>query len=89
LVLYYYRGMNQAQIGKHFGVSQMQVSRLLARALGYLRPRIFGQPDRATGTVAPRIGLSDPASRPRRPGRAPAESGPAAPEPDNLRARAS
>jgi RNA polymerase sigma-B factor len=43
VVLYYYRGMTQAQIGQELGLSQMRVSRLLARALGYLRPRLFGQ----------------------------------------------
>ena len=42
-MLYYYRGMTQAQIGQELGLSQMRVSRLLARALGYLRPRLFGQ----------------------------------------------
>jgi RNA polymerase sigma-B factor len=45
VVLYYYRGMTQAQIGQQLGLSQMQISRLLARALGYLRLRLFGQPE--------------------------------------------
>jgi RNA polymerase sigma-B factor len=44
VVLRYYRGMTQAQIGQQLGISQMQVSRLLARALRYLRPRLTGQP---------------------------------------------
>ena len=30
------------EIGERIGVSQMQVSRLLSRALGYLRPRLLG-----------------------------------------------
>jgi RNA polymerase sigma-B factor len=34
--------MTQAQIGKQLGISQMQVSRLLSHALGYLRPRVLG-----------------------------------------------
>jgi RNA polymerase sigma-B factor len=50
VVLRYYRGMTQAQIGQQLGISQMQVSRLLARALGYLRPRLFGQPEYVPGT---------------------------------------
>ena len=45
LVLYYYRGMTQARIGQQLGLSQVQVSRLLAQALDYLRPRLFGQPE--------------------------------------------
>jgi len=28
--------------GQQLGISQMQVSRLLGRALGYLRPRLLG-----------------------------------------------
>ena len=59
VVLRYYRGMTQAQIGQQLGISQVQVSRLLARALGYLRPRLFGQPGFVTDAVlgpAPRAG---------------------------------
>ncbi len=48
LVLRFYGDMTQAQIGRELGVSQMQVSRLLARALGYLRPRILGLDEHAT-----------------------------------------
>jgi RNA polymerase sigma-B factor len=51
VVLSYYRGMTQAQIGQQLGISQMQVSRLLARALAYLRPRLFGQPEYVTEVV--------------------------------------
>jgi RNA polymerase sigma-B factor len=42
LVMRFYGDMTQAQIGAHFGISQMQVSRLLAHALGYLRERVLG-----------------------------------------------
>ena len=45
LILRFYRDMTQAQIGQQLGVSQMQVSRLLAQALSYLRPHVLGQPD--------------------------------------------
>ncbi len=51
VVLYYYRGMSQAQIGQQFGISQMQVSRLLARTLGYLRSRLLGSP--GTTSITP------------------------------------
>ena len=64
VVLYYYRGMTQAQIGQHVGLSQMQVSRLLAGALGYLRPRLFGQPDYVTGAEASAQDLTGAPSRP-------------------------
>jgi RNA polymerase sigma-B factor len=46
LVMRFYGEMTQAQIGHQPGISQMQVSRLLARALGYLRPRLLGLQDR-------------------------------------------
>jgi len=42
LFLRFYEGLTQVQIGEQLGVSQMQVSRLIAHALGYLRPRLFG-----------------------------------------------
>jgi RNA polymerase sigma-B factor len=61
VVLYYYRGMTQAQIGQQLGLSQIQVSRLLARALGYLRPRLFGRTGFVAGAVvgaAPRTGAA-------------------------------
>jgi RNA polymerase sigma-B factor len=66
LVLYYYRGLTQAQIGQQLGISQMQVSRELAGALSYLRPRLFGQPGRVADAVhspAPRTGFTGAASR--------------------------
>jgi RNA polymerase sigma-B factor len=37
LAMRFYGNMTQAEIGERLGVSQMHVSRLLARALGYLR----------------------------------------------------
>jgi len=41
LLLRFYGNMTQAEIGKHLGISQMHVSRLLADALGYLRERLL------------------------------------------------
>ena len=45
LVMRFYGDLTQAQIGVQLGVSQMQVSRILTSALGYLRPRVFGLPE--------------------------------------------
>jgi RNA polymerase sigma-B factor len=45
LALRFYGDLTQSQVGQQLGISQMQVSRLLAHALGYLRPRVTGQPD--------------------------------------------
>jgi RNA polymerase sigma-B factor len=42
LVMRFYGEMTQAEIGQKLGISQMHVSRLLAHALGYLRPRLLG-----------------------------------------------
>jgi RNA polymerase sigma-B factor len=53
LVMRFYHEMTQAQIGLHLGISQMQVSRLLAHALGYLRMRLFGESDRLASYEAP------------------------------------
>jgi RNA polymerase sigma-B factor len=47
LVLHFYDGMTQTQIGRQFGISQMHVSRLIAHALGYLRERMSGLQSRA------------------------------------------
>jgi RNA polymerase sigma-B factor len=49
LLLRYHGGLTQAQIGKQLGLSQMQISRLLAHALGYLRPRVLGLDDSRDG----------------------------------------
>jgi RNA polymerase sigma-B factor len=49
LLLRFYSGMTQAEVGLQLGISQMHVSRLLAHALGYLRPRLLGLEDCASG----------------------------------------
>jgi RNA polymerase sigma-B factor len=41
LLMRFYGSMTQDQIGRQLGLSQMQVSRLLSHALGYLRPRLL------------------------------------------------
>lgn len=43
LLMRFHQDMTQAQIGQQLGLSQMQVSRLLAHALGYLRQRLLTQ----------------------------------------------
>jgi RNA polymerase sigma-B factor len=48
LLMRFYCGMTQDQIGQRLGLSQMQVSRLLGHALRYLRPRLLGFDERAT-----------------------------------------
>jgi RNA polymerase sigma-B factor len=78
VVLYYYRGMTQAHIGQQLGLSQMQVSRLLARALGYLRPRLFGRIEFATDALVapvPRTGTAGAAPRQRQAVGAPTPNG--------------
>jgi len=47
LLMRFYSGMTQDQIGRRLGLSQMQVSRLLGHALRYLRPRLLGFDERA------------------------------------------
>ncbi len=42
LAMRFYGNMTQTEIGERLGISQMHVSRLLARALGYLRDRVLG-----------------------------------------------
>jgi RNA polymerase sigma-B factor len=42
LLMRFYCGMTQDKIGQQLGISQIQVSRLLGGALGYLRPRLLG-----------------------------------------------
>jgi RNA polymerase sigma-B factor len=41
LTMRFYGNMTQAEIGDRLGISQMHVSRLLARALRYLRGRLL------------------------------------------------
>jgi RNA polymerase sigma-B factor len=48
LLMRFYCGMTQDQIGQRLGISQMQVSRLLGHALHYLRPRLLGFDEPAT-----------------------------------------
>jgi len=47
LLMRFYGGMTQDKIGQQLGISQIQVSRLLGRALGYLRPRLLGRDEAA------------------------------------------
>ena len=55
LNLRFYGNLTQAEIGQRLGISQMHVSRLLTRALGYLRDQLTSEP--GGGTAAAR-GLS-------------------------------
>ena len=41
LLMDFYGGMRQTEIGRQLGISQMHVSRLRAHALGYLRTRLL------------------------------------------------
>jgi RNA polymerase sigma-B factor len=45
LVMRFYGNLTQAEIGTRLGISQMHVSRLLARALGHLRSRLLDTAD--------------------------------------------
>jgi RNA polymerase sigma-B factor len=61
--------MTQAQIGQQLGISQMHVSRLLAHALGYLRPRLLGLPQHPSSVglaAAPGLDLTGAAAHRRR-----------------------
>jgi RNA polymerase sigma-B factor len=64
LVMRFFRGMTQTEIGVELGVSQMQVSRLLAGILGELRTRLADSgsdcdtPGPATVTCAPSVPVS-------------------------------
>jgi RNA polymerase sigma-B factor len=48
LLMRFHQDMTQAQIGQQLGISQMQVSRLSAHALGYLRQRLLSQQKHAS-----------------------------------------
>jgi RNA polymerase sigma-B factor len=52
LLLRFYGNLTQAEIGERLGISQMHVSRLLARALSHLRERLTGRDQDAVGTAA-------------------------------------
>ena len=41
LVMRFYGNLTQSEIGERLGISQMHVSRLLARALGHLKNRLL------------------------------------------------
>jgi RNA polymerase sigma-B factor len=49
--------MTQAQIGQQLGISQMHVSRLSTRALGYLRQRVVGRQERPAGLTRDDAGI--------------------------------
>ena len=48
LLMDFYDGMPQNEIGRRLGISQMHVSRLRARALGYLRSRLLDLAEQAS-----------------------------------------
>ena len=60
LALRFYGNLTQGEIGQRLGISQMHVSRLLARALAYLRDKLTGDP--GGGPVTPRDLGAGPAS---------------------------
>ena len=51
LNLRFYGNLTQAEIGQRLGISQMHVSRLLTRALAYLRHQLTSEPGRSTVTA--------------------------------------
>jgi len=62
LTLRFYGNMTQEQIGERLGVSQMQVSRLLRRALELLHDRLTAIPGTGTdGAAAPGEASGEPA----------------------------
>ncbi|MGH3158385.1 MAG: SigB/SigF/SigG family RNA polymerase sigma factor [Streptosporangiaceae bacterium] len=52
LLLRFYGNLTQAEIGERLGISQMHVSRLLARALDFLRQRLSGEERDSHGRAA-------------------------------------
>jgi RNA polymerase sigma-B factor len=50
LALRFWGNLTQAEIGGRLGISQMHVSRLLARALAYLRDQLTSEPAGSEGT---------------------------------------
>ena len=48
LLMDFYGGMTQTEIGRRLGISQMHVSRLRTRALGYLRSRLLDLEEHAS-----------------------------------------
>ena len=53
LTMRFYGNMTQAEIGERLGISQMHVSRLLARALRYLRDRLLEEEDEEESAARP------------------------------------
>jgi RNA polymerase sigma-B factor len=72
LVMRFYGDLSQAEISTRLGISQMHVSRLLARSLGHLRSRLlgpasgYGEPAAATPLAGRRRSASTAARRRRR-----------------------
>jgi RNA polymerase sigma-B factor len=58
LLMDFHGGMTQTQIGQRLGISQMHVSRLRARALGYLRSRLLDLGEPAAPGRRQRVGCS-------------------------------
>ncbi|HEY3955223.1 MAG TPA: SigB/SigF/SigG family RNA polymerase sigma factor [Streptosporangiaceae bacterium] len=56
LLLRFYGNLTQAEIGDRLGISQMHVSRLLARSLGHLRDRLAGGGEQHSVNGAPATG---------------------------------
>jgi RNA polymerase sigma-B factor len=56
LVLRFYGNLSQGEIGQRLGMSQMHVSRLLSRALAYLREKLTSEPGDGTVT-SPGLGV--------------------------------
>jgi RNA polymerase sigma-B factor len=53
VLLTFYGNLTQEQVGDRLGISQMHVSRLLARALAYLRDRLTADPEPQSPSPAP------------------------------------
>src|ERR1700744_6704265 len=49
LIMRFYGNLTQSEIGERLGISQMHVSRLLARSLGYLREQLLGPGESESG----------------------------------------
>jgi RNA polymerase sigma-B factor len=66
LLMRFRGGMTQAQIGQRLGISQMQVSRRIARSIGYLRSHLLDLEvtSHGAGTAAPSPAATADAGRP-------------------------
>jgi RNA polymerase sigma-B factor len=56
LLMHFQEDMTQTEIGHQLGISQGHVSRLIAHALSYLRPRLLGQHEHVSG-ASPAVAL--------------------------------